>query len=143
MRGGEKELRDAIKAWNNTHTESWLKQNISWHFNPPTASHFGRIYKREIRTIRKIIASTLTEQPMRLTDKSLVTVLCEIEAILNNRPLSEVTDDPSDFEALTPNHILLFNAGVTFPPGVFRKEDMYIKRRYKQVQYLIDLFWAR
>jgi hypothetical protein len=29
------------------------------------------------------------------------------------------------------------------PPGVFSKKDCYIKRKWKQIQYLADLFWSR
>jgi putative ribosome biogenesis GTPase RsgA len=29
------------------------------------------------------------------------------------------------------------------PPGVFEKEEVYAKRRWKQVQYLSNLFWKR
>ncbi|MGH0115994.1 UNVERIFIED_CONTAM: hypothetical protein FKN15_060458 [Acipenser sinensis] len=28
-------------------------------------------------------------------------------------------------------------------PGLFRKEDLYARRRWKQVQYMADLFWKR
>ena len=69
--------------------------------------------------------------------------MCETEAILNNRPLTEASGYASDCEALTPNHLLLLSAGVTFPPGLFNRDDCYAKRRWKQVQYLSDIFWRR
>ena len=69
--------------------------------------------------------------------------MCEVECILNNRPLTEITQDPNDLDALTPNHILLFKNFVTFPPGCFNKNDNYVRRRWKQIQYLADLFWKR
>ena len=49
--------------------------------------------------------------------------MCEVESTLNERPLTEMTSDPTDTEALTPNHVLLLNASVTFPPasGLFDK----------------------
>ena len=69
--------------------------------------------------------------------------MCEVESTLNSRPLTEMTNDPLDAEALTPNHLLLFNAGVTFPPGLFNKDESYYRRRWHQVQYLSNLFWSR
>ena len=66
--------------------------------------------------------------------------MCEIEAVLNNRPFSERSKDPEDLEALTPIHLLLLNACNTYPPGLFVKEDCYSKRRWTQTQYLVDLF---
>ena len=68
---------------------------------------------------------------------------CEIEAILNNLPITTTSSDPSDLEPLTPNHILLLNSKPVLPPGEFTKVDLYARRRWKQVQYLADLFWRR
>ena len=90
-----------------------------------------------------MLTALLKEQPLRLNDEHLNTLLCEVEGILNNRPLTEQSNDPHDYNALTPNHLLLLDAGVTFPPGLFSKQDNYATRRWKQVQYLADLFWKR
>ena len=54
-----------------------------------------------------------------------------------------MSSEPSVTEALTPNHLLLLNAGITFPHGLFNPNVYYAKRRWRQVQYLIDLFWTR
>ena len=65
----------------------------------------------------------LNEQ--HLDDESLVTLVCEAEAIVNGRPLTKLSDDPRDPEALTPSHLLLLRSGPTLPPGVFSKGDCY------------------
>jgi hypothetical protein len=46
-------------------------------------------------------------------------------------------------EALTPNHLLLLQSGQEPPPGVFQKEDNYVTKKWRQVQYLTDVFWKR
>ena len=71
------------------------------------------------------------------------TLFCEVDSILNSRPITTVSEDESDTEALTPNHIHLLQSHPAFPPGLFQKRDIYIKQRWKQVQYLSDLFWKR
>lgn len=53
-----------------------------------------------IRLVRKVLVSVLHLQV--LTDETLVTVLCEAEAILNDRPIMKVSEDPNDLEPLTP-----------------------------------------
>lgn len=46
-------------------------------------------------------------------------------------------------QALTPNHLLLLKTKPSWSPGVFKREDQYARRRWKQVQYLADIFWKR
>lgn len=140
-----KQLNEEINLWNNSSVFDWLKQkNIEWRFNPPYASHFGGIWEREIRSIRKVLNALLSEQPMKLNDEELTTLFCEVESILNNRPITPVSNDPTDNEALyTPNHLLSLNYREYFPPGLFKSKDGYMRRRWKQIQYLSDLFWTR
>lgn len=42
-----------------------------------------------------------------LQDDEMITVMAQIEVILNSRPLTPVSYDPSDFEALTSDHFLV------------------------------------
>ena len=142
--GSNKELKESIEVWNNQVTQNWMLQaGIEWNFNPPSASHFGGIWEREIRSIRKVFNSMLIENPIKLTDETLNTLMCEVEAILNSRPLTANSSDPNDLEPITPNHLLLAYAGVTFPPGLFNKDDIYARRKWRQIQYLADQFWIR
>ncbi|KAA0202578.1 hypothetical protein HAZT_HAZT012205, partial [Hyalella azteca] len=53
------------------------------------------------------------------------------------------SDDPNDLEAITPNHLILLNPGRNLPPGIFKPSDNYATRRWRQIQYLADLFWTR
>lgn len=139
---GEKDLREAIRQWNQEKIHEFLLQkDIKWIFNPPAGSHHGGVWERCIRTVRKVMKAILNEQ--RLDDEGLVTLVCEAEAIVNGRPLTKVSDDPRDPEALTPSHLLLLRSGPTLPPGVFSKVDGYSRRRWRHVQYLADVFWRR
>ena len=139
---GEKELRAAVAAWNQEKVHQFLMQRqVKWIFNPPSGSHHGGIWERCIRTVRKVMTALLNQQT--LDDEGLVTMMCEVESIINSRPLTKVSDDPEDLEALTPNHLLLLRSGPSSPPGIFKKEDLYTRRRWRQVQYLSDVFWRR
>ena len=121
---GKGELREAIQAWNNEQISDFLPQKgISWSFNPPGASHYGGTWERLITSIRKHVKSVCIEQI--LTDKSLSTLICEIESILNSRLLTTVSNDPYDLEPLTPNHLLLLKPNELLSLGVFDKRDLY------------------
>lgn len=139
---GSKEISNAISEWNHQKIDAYLLQHeVQWIFNPPTGSHHGGTWERCIRTVRKVLNAILNQQI--LDDEGLSTLLVEVESIINSRPITQVSEDPKDLEALTPNHLLLLRSEVPLTPGVFRKEDLYSKRRWRQVQYLADQFWKR
>lgn len=140
--GADHELRKAIKEWNTSQIEnSLLQRDIRWLFNPPSGSHHGGVWERIIRSIRTIMGSTLREQ--NLDEEGLQTFFCECEAILNSRPITMPSNDINDLEALTPQHLLLLKTNPNLPPGLFHKDDTYARKRWRQVQYMSDLFWKR
>ena len=140
--GGEKELREAIERLGESkQTEGFfLSRKIKWHFNPPTASHMGGVWERQIRTCRKVLNSLLRDQV--LDDERLDTLLCEVESIVNDRPITPVSDDPKDLEPLTPNHLLKLGHGHPVPLHDLKATDQYGKR-WKHVQFLVEQFWKR
>lgn len=135
-------MREAIGKWNQSQINNALIQKgIRWIFNPPSGSHHGGAWERLIRSVRKALNSILKTQ--NLDEEGLHTVLCEVESIINSRPITKASPDPNDFEALTPNHLLLLKSKPSLPSRVFQKEDMYVRRRWRQVQYMSNLFWKR
>ena len=72
-----------------------------------------------------------------------MTVLAEVKATLNSRPLCAVSDDPNDLQQLTPNHLLLQRTVSALPPGTFVKEDKLLRKKWRQTQILADHFWRR
>ena len=142
--GGHRKLKGAIDSWNSEPLYNWLQQQqITWKFNSPHASHFGGIWEREIRTVRTILQAIVSEQTRKLNDELLQTFLCEVESIMNNRPLTPLSDDPSDLKPLTPNNLLLLNPSSEPPPGIFDDSDGFCRKRWKYIQHLADTFWKR
>ncbi len=88
-----------------------------------------------------MLASVLHQQT--ITNEVLVTVLCEAEAIFNDRPLTKASEDPDDLELLTLNHLHTLKRKPVFPPGLFDHKDQYMRRGWKQAHYISDLFWKR
>jgi hypothetical protein len=115
-------------------------KEISWHFNPPLASHTGGIWERMIRSIRRILAALTSEQS--IDDEVLLTLMAEIEKILNDRPLTRNEGQVDDLDPLTPSKLLLLRSNACLPPGVFVGEDRYSKR-WRQAQLLANSFWKR
>ena len=71
----------------------------------------GGTWERLIRTVKNVIFSKIKNTV--LTDFQLMTIFTEIEVIVNNRPLTYGSDNPDNFELLTPNNLLLgrYNSG--------------------------------
>ncbi|XP_051813869.1 uncharacterized protein LOC127536725 [Acanthochromis polyacanthus] len=127
-------------------TQEKVKElGISFIFNPPASSHMGGVWERQIRTIRNVLRSILDQSASRLDTSSLRTFMYEAMAIVNSRPLSvECINDPVGPEPLTPNHILTMKSAIiSSPPGEFVREDLYLQKRWKRVQYLANVFWTR
>lgn len=127
-------------------TQEKVKElGITFVFNPPASSHMGGVWERQIRTIRNVLKSILDQSASRLDTSSLRTFMYEAMAIVNSRPLTvESINDPVGLEPLTPNHILTMKSAVISPPpGEFAKEDLYLQKRWKRVQYLANVFWTR
>ena len=126
-------MRNAIDDWNQEKIHQFLlQQNVKWNFNPSMGSHHGGVWERCIRTVRKLLLALL--KPQTLDVECLITILCEVQTI-NSRPLTKVSDDLNDLEALTPNHLLLLRMGPTLLPRTFDESDSYCRRRWGQAQY--------
>jgi len=80
------------------------KQRISWSFIPPRAPHFGGLWEAGVKIMKKHLY-TVTQGKV-LTYEEYNTLIIEIEAILNSRPLTPLTNNPDDLNILTPFHFL-------------------------------------
>ncbi|XP_069988601.1 uncharacterized protein [Penaeus vannamei] len=139
--GAHQELKRGIQEWNQDQIHAHLlKKEIDWKFNPPAASHMGGVWERQIRTIRRVLSSMITQQV--LDDEAIITLMTVVEGIINNRPITKLSEDPRDARPLTLDHIMMLRSGPLLPPGQFVEKDQY-RRRWKQVQYLADIFWRR
>ena len=117
------------------------RQNIEWKFNPPYGSHHGGLWERMIRTIRQVLVALLFSVS-RLNDDVLHTVFCEVENVVNSRPLTKLSDDIHDDNPITPNHLLLLRGNYAYPWGVTQESDTY-RRCWRHVQHLVTQFWRK
>ena len=79
----------------------------------PRAPHFGGFGDRLVRSYKKAMFAIVDDRT--LTDDVLVTTMCLVEQTLKSRPLTSVSDDPDDLEALTLNHFFFVKASLATP----------------------------
>ena len=110
-------------------------------FNPPAAPHMGGVWERLVRSCKKALDVFLQNQV--LTDEVLLTAFAEVEWLVNSRPLTEVSSDVDDLEALTPNHFIIGRGTLNLPPGVFVDKEMSSHKRWRQAQVVATHIWNR
>ncbi len=79
----------------------------------------------------------------RLTDEVLTTTVAIVEQVLNARPLTAVSADLEDLEALTPNHFLLGRASVSLPTFPTLEKDVDHRKAFRQSEAYADWIWSR
>ena len=91
------------------------------------------------------MAALMKQHGHSLDDESLQTLLCEVEAVINNCPLTtESLSDPLSLLPLTPSTLLTGKTKLILPhPGKFQREDVYCKLRWRRIQHIANEFWSR
>lgn len=121
--GANRELKQCIENLNQDQINNELSQKgIKWVFNPPASPHMGEVWERLVRSCKRTFKAVLNNQV--LTDEVLSTTMVEVEALINSRPLTEVSSDVDSIEAITPNHFLLARSSVNLSPGVFVDKEI-------------------
>lgn len=90
----------------NTALGNELSDNrIVWKLNPPRSPHFGGHYEIFVKAFKTHLYRVIGKQ--LLTYEEFLTVTAQIECVINSRPLTPLSEDPSELSALTPSHFLM------------------------------------
>ena len=106
--GSSKQLdKEFIKAIKNNSSIAPIleEEKINWHFIPPASPHFGGIWEAAVKSMKYHLKRIIGEN--KLTYEELSTLLSQIEAVLNSRPLHDMNNSPDGMETLTPGHFLI------------------------------------
>ncbi|XP_048483479.1 uncharacterized protein LOC125489920 [Plutella xylostella] len=138
FRGADAELRAAYADWEPAFQDEALRHRTEWRFIPPGAPNQGGAWERLVRSVKTALKAVLHQQFPR--EELLQTLLAEAEHSVNSRPLTHVSVDLRDPEALTPNHFLLGSSEGLPSTGPCQPTDL---RAWRRVQALADSFWRR
>ncbi|XP_055713132.1 uncharacterized protein LOC129807708 [Phlebotomus papatasi] len=113
--GSAKELKRLLKEHQTRKELSDFSSglHVQWHFNPPGAPHQGGLWEAAVRSFKHHFSRIVGT--VSLTYEELNTVVIQIEAVLNSRPLVAITDDPRDPTSLTPGDFLTWGALTQMP----------------------------
>jgi hypothetical protein len=114
---------------------------ITWHFLPPGAPHQGGLWEAGVKSAKHHLRRVIGERV--LSKEQFSTLLCEVEAILNSRPLYQRSSDPTDVEALTPGHLLTGEALTAVPTPCLLDIRENRLNPFQLVQNRVQDFWRR
>ncbi|XP_053687168.1 uncharacterized protein LOC128736706 [Sabethes cyaneus] len=138
--GANSQLHEQMKTINDACCETFTDARTKWSFNPASAPHMGGIWERMVRSVKETIRAL--DDGRKLNDEILLTVLSETEDIINARPLTYMSQDPTECEALTPNHILFGESARTHTE---LREPVNLaealRSSYKRSQFLSHVAW--
>ncbi|KAJ8031579.1 hypothetical protein HOLleu_24812 [Holothuria leucospilota] len=121
-----------------------LSHHCEWVFNPPHASNMGGAWERMIGIARRILDAILRDvKASQLTHEVFTTLMAEVAAIINSRPLLPDCNVPELPLNLSPNMLLTMKSSqVTAPDGVFNHKDL-LRSQWRRVQHLSNMFWEK
>ncbi len=137
------EFADFLKQQrvNTEITDFCTTQGIEWSFIPEHAPHFGGLWESAVRSVKTHLKRVLRDT--RLTFEEYATVLTQVEACLNSRPLAPLSDERDCIEALTPGHFLIGRPVESLPDPPASFQSVSVLRRWNLCQIIVRHFWQR
>ncbi|XP_050298577.1 uncharacterized protein LOC126737642 [Anthonomus grandis grandis] len=138
-----KEVYDTLKSQQTQEqlTAFFSCHEIQWQFIPPFSPHWGGLWEAAIKSTKHHLRRLIGNQNLTFEDFS--TILAQIEAILNSRPLLPLSADPLDLTCLTPGHFLVGSPLVSYPePNVSSIPENRLDR-WQRLSQIQQFFWTR
>lgn len=125
----------------NALTNECSNRGIVWKNIPPRAPNFGGLWEAAVKTAKSSLAKTIGINKHSYED--FATILTQIEANMNSRPLTPLSDDPTELDVLTPGHFLTGAALVGLPDPDYSNIPTNRLAHYQRLQQLIQAHWQR
>ncbi|XP_065078611.1 uncharacterized protein LOC135701683 [Ochlerotatus camptorhynchus] len=144
--GARNELNELCRLFKQQVTEQKIFEfchirQIQWSTIPPNAPHMGGIWEAGVKSTKTVLKKIC--QSSLLTMPEFSTLLCQIEAQLNSRPLYALSDDPSEPEPLTPGNFMIDRPLTAIPEPSYEGIPVNRLSRWQYVQRLRSDFWKR
>jgi len=116
-------------------------EGCDWKFIPPHGPHFGGLWEAAVKSMKYHLRRTLGSHIA--TYEELSTLLAEIEACLNSRPLCTLSDDPFNQTYLSPGHFLIGEPLTQLPTIDYTNVKCNRLSRWQTYQQELQQFWQR
>ncbi|XP_075156162.1 uncharacterized protein LOC142229484 [Haematobia irritans] len=140
--GASREIvKDFLIASRSNIVSQFAHQQLSWHFVPPGAPHMGGLWEAGVKSFKnhfKKISGGFT-----YSFEEFCTLLSKIESCLNSRPISRMSEDPTDLNPLTPGHFLTGGPLLAPPEPSYDTHPESVVNRWQRVKVLQQHFCQR
>jgi len=115
-------------------------KGILWKFITPRAPWHGGFWERLVRTVKVALRKSLCRKSIEF--EQLRTILCKIEGVINDRPLTYLEDSTSP-QALCPSHFLLGRRSIENNILIKSSEESNLSAGFEDRNQLLTEFWDR
>ncbi|XP_072934854.1 uncharacterized protein [Epargyreus clarus] len=119
--------------------EILANDGTTWHFIPPRMPTCGGLWEAGVQSAKRHL--TRVNKDTKLTYEEMATLLAQIEACLNSRPLCQVDNTTEDI--LTPGHFLVGEPLVSVPDLNYEGKNINLLTRWHLIQKLTQHFWHK
>ncbi|XP_066258792.1 uncharacterized protein [Euwallacea similis] len=115
--------------------------SVQWYFIPAQSPHFGGLWEAGVKSVKHHLKRVAGNA--NLTFEQLITLLAQIEAILNSRPLSPMSQDPNDLTPLSPAHFLIGRSTTELPDPDLQHVPANRLSVFQRIQLIKQHFWKQ
>ncbi|XP_062542316.1 uncharacterized protein LOC134210285 [Armigeres subalbatus] len=147
--GADRELRKLRKEFQQQFkSKEWGEyctgNGITFRFIPARSPHFGGIWESGVKSFKYHFRRIMGQKAFSMDQ--LLTVVAQIQSVLNSRPLVSMSDSPDDLSALTPGHFLIGEPPVSIAePDLLHLSPNRVTRLQDMQRSVQDLWrcWSR
>ena len=123
--------------------QSFFRQKeLTWEFIPPYSPSQGGAWESLIKVFKQTLLKTVNLTHSRPTLVELQTYISNTTRLVNDRPLTSQSDDPRDYNAISPSSLLTPSLDPVVPIGQPHHKD-HLRRDCRYNCALAQQFWER
>lgn len=144
--GARRELRELERMFRQQQFQDQVsteaaQASIDFKFIPARSPNFGGLWEAAVKSLKGHMRRVVGNRMLKYDE--MHTVMLQIEACLNSRPLTPLSNDPGDLEALTPGHFLIQRPLTAVPEPSLHNLPENRLSRWQRVQNYSQIIWKR
>ncbi|GFW42237.1 integrase catalytic domain-containing protein [Trichonephila clavipes] len=121
----------------------FVSENIDWKFIPPKSPHFGGLWEAAVKSVKHHLKRAIGNLHFTFEEFETLSIMIQVEGILNSRPLTLLSSDTDNFDVLTPGHFLIGRSITSIPePNLIDVNENRL-RRWEKITKVVQGTWKK